>query len=93
MNETEIYKAVAEELECGGPLKGLWIKARVCAGGDEESARLIYIELRKEQLAADMAANARSETRARAGFGYWRLAIALSLGSLLVVFALDACAV
>jgi hypothetical protein len=93
MNDTEIYEAVAEELERSGPLKGLWIKAMVCAGGDEESARPIYVELRKEQLAADAAAKAKSEPRGRARFGYWRLAIALSIGSLLVVFALDACAV
>ena len=93
MNETEIYEAVAEELECGDPLKGLWIKARVCAGGDEESARPIYIELRKEQLAADAAAKAKSEDRVGTRLGYWRLAVALSLGLLLLVFALDSCAV
>ena len=93
MNDTGTYEAVAEELERSGPLKGLWIKAMVCAGGDEESARLIYVELRKEQLTADAAAKAKSEPRARARLRYWRLAIALSLGSLLVVFALDACAV
>jgi hypothetical protein len=50
-NDEKFFEQVAAELEEGSRKKGLWLKAETKAGGDEDKARLLYIEWRVEQLA------------------------------------------
>jgi hypothetical protein len=92
MNDEVFYEAAIDELECGSPHRGQWTRALLCAGGDESTAPLIYVELRKEQLMADVAAKAATADRGRIRLGYWTLAVAVFVGAALGAFALDACA-
>ena len=52
-DDEKFFEQVADELEEGSRKKGLWLKAETKAGGDEDKARLLYIEWRVEQLSGE----------------------------------------
>ena len=55
-DENEAYKLIAEEIETGGMDKGLWLKAMVqTTGQDEKMQKIVYSQLRLEQLKAERA--------------------------------------
>lgn len=55
-DENEAYKLIADEIETGGMDKGLWLKAMVqTTGQDEKMQKIVYSQLRLEQLKAERA--------------------------------------
>lgn len=54
LDDEKFYAKAAKELESGKQLKGAWAKAQVMTQGDDEKARLKYIELRVEALLANV---------------------------------------
>lgn len=55
-DENEAYKRIAEEIETGGTDKGLWLRAMVqTTGQDERVQKVVYSQLRLEQLKAESA--------------------------------------
>lgn len=51
--EQVLYELVAEELENGDKVKGLWLKALADSGGDEAKSMAKYVKLRVKSLADD----------------------------------------
>lgn len=50
MNDERYYEKVSGELRAGQLKEGLWMKCLVESGGNEESARLLYVKERVSQL-------------------------------------------
>ena len=49
-NDEAFYGLVVDELESGGPRKGLWAKAMTQSGFEEKKARALYIQMRVKHL-------------------------------------------
>ena len=58
MDDEPFYAQVAAEIESGALRTGLWAKAFSETGGDEATARALYIRLRVDQLIEEVAAAA-----------------------------------
>jgi len=80
IDDEVFYAEVAGELE-RDRRKGLWTKALVDAGGDEGATRLVYIELRKEQLMAPARAKEKARRAAATAKEKARLAAASNKAS------------
>lgn len=50
--DTWLYEIVAKELRAGPPQDGLWLKAMVDEGANEQKAKVLYVKWRVEQLRA-----------------------------------------
>lgn len=50
LTEEAVYEIVAQEMQNGVRREGLWVKAYAEAGGDENKANVLYIELRKQSV-------------------------------------------
>ena len=50
MNDERYYEIVSGELRAGQLKEGLWMKCLVESGGNEESAKLLYVKERVSQL-------------------------------------------
>jgi hypothetical protein len=53
MNDDAFYDQVAEEIETGNLVRGVWVRAFSEADGDENRAKAIYIKLRVTKLSAN----------------------------------------
>ena len=50
LSEIQLYELVAEELENGEQVRGLWFKAIADAEGDEEKAKPLYLKYRVQMI-------------------------------------------
>jgi hypothetical protein len=72
LSEIQLYDLVAEELQNGEQVRGLWFKAIADADGDEEKAKPLYLKYRVQMIRDEIVIAAKEAKEKESPRSWWR---------------------